>query len=48
MAVVTDFGWEGRGFGILETFHTKDEAFQYAIEFGILKIERPRLMTLCC
>jgi len=48
MAVVTDFGHERWGSGMLGTFGTEAEAFQCAIEFGISEIERLRLMTLSC
>ncbi|WP_158936989.1 hypothetical protein [Burkholderia sp. S171] len=48
MIIITESGRERRGSGVLGTFDTEAEAYQYAVAFGRSDIERHRLMTLIC
>ena len=48
MAIIAESGRERRGSGMLGTFETEAEAYQYAVAFGRSDIERHRLMTLIC
>jgi hypothetical protein len=48
MTIVSESGRESRGSGMLGSFETEAEAYQYAIAFGRSDIERHRLMTLIC
>jgi hypothetical protein len=46
MAVIVDFDGNQRGSGALGSFETEVEAWNCAVEFGTLEIERRCLMTL--
>lgn len=48
MVIIVDGNHEQRGSGILGTFETRDDAFQYAVEHAKAEITRHCLMTMVC
>lgn len=46
MTIIADQAQEQRGSGVIGTFGTQAEAYQWAVAFGRSEVERRRLMTL--